>query len=601
VLEQVVGLSRAELMSALAAAAGARIVREAGAAQSQGGDAAPSGRYRFAHALIRESLYGALNEPERVQLHEQVGLALEAMFGVDAERHTAELAQHFYRAASGGDVERAVGYCARAAEQALELLAFEEAVHHYRRALEALACRLPVDEQRRFELKLALGSALFRAGEDGNPALLGAAEIARRLARPDLLGRVVLAMSGWPATLRHGRTANRELYPLLSEALAAPLADEPVLRARLLSVRALNCPADTKVVDKVAFGRAALELARTVRHDEALHDALLAHLQLTHDPEDTAHRLELAGELLAVAGRLGSKERVFTAHELHIQPLLALGDLAGADSELAACAQLAEELRMPRCRIQVLRYRLQRALGDGRFDEVTTLTEETVRVRGQARRSPMYVITMFVWQLFMHAQRGDRSWLEPHLQWMAADAHRAPFMRSHVAYLNALFGRLEEARAYYEPLFLPGALDDERDDNWLTMLVLTADAVTACGDRAAAAELYPRLLPHAALNVAHLEMLVYFGCCAHWLGTLGALLGEPRAAEHFETALTMNAKLGARPALARTAFEYARLLLDRARNDARGRELLAQAESLASSLGMADLLQSARRLAAEAG
>jgi DNA-binding winged helix-turn-helix (wHTH) protein len=603
VLEQVAALPRAELMSALAAAADARIVREAGGATLEGGrDAVPSGRYRFAHALIRESLYGALNEPERVRLHEQVGLALEALFGVDAERHGAELAQHFYRAASGGDVERAVSYCMRAAEHALELLAFEEAVHHYRRALEALACRLPVDEQRRFELKLALGSALFRAGEDGNPTLLGAAEIARRLARPDLLGPVVLAMSGWPVSLRHGRTANSELYPLLAEALAAPLDDQPVLRARLLSLHALNCPPGTKVADRVALGSQALELARAVRHDEALHDALLARLQLTHNPEDTQRRLELAGELLAVAGRLGSKERIFTAHELRIQPLLALGDLAGADRELATCAQLAEELRLPRCRVQVLRYRLQRALGDGRFDDVLSLTEEAVRVRmrGQARRSPIYMITMFVWQMFVRAQRGERAWLEPHLQWMAADAHRAPLMRSHVAYLHALFGRLDEARSSYGPLFAPGALDDDRDDNWLTMLVLTADAVTACGDRAAAAELYPRLLPHAALNVAHLEMLVYFGCCAHWLGTLGALLGDPRAAEHFETALAMNERLGARPALARTSFEYARLLLDGG-NAARGRELLAQAESLAAELGMADLLQSARRLAAEVG
>jgi tetratricopeptide (TPR) repeat protein len=153
-------------------------------------------------------------------------------------------------------------------------------------------------------------------------------------------------------------------------------------------------------------------------------------------------------------------------------------------------------------------------------------------------------------------------------------------------------------------------LDAERDDNWLTTLVLTADAAAACGDREAAAQLYPRLLPHARLNATHLEMLVYFGCCSHWLGLLAALLGErARAAEHFETALEMNTNLGARPALARTSLEYGRFLLARDPAGAQAavpvppaaaqqaRALIRDAASLAETLGLASVLHAARQLA----
>jgi DNA-binding winged helix-turn-helix (wHTH) protein len=607
VLQQVAGLARAEVLRLLEAASRLRIVREVTYSTAAEPTRAASGHYRFAHALIRESLYGALSGPERVQLHGQVGRALEALFGVDADEHLNELAHHFYQGASAGDVERAVSYCQRAGDQALDLLAFEQAVLQYRRGLEALACRLPIDEQRRFELKLALGSALFRAGQDGNPALIGAAEIARRLERPELIGRVVLSMCGWPRFGRRGRTANPALYPLLTEALAAPLEHDPALRAQLLSALALNCPHETPAAEQVALSREALTLARAVPHDEALYDALLARLRLMQAPEDTARRLGLASELLATAERLGQRERIFTAHELRVQPLLALSDLAAADQEIATCTELAEQLRLQRYSLQVARFALERALGDGRFGEIKALTQEAVRVRGHARASAGYMVNLFVWRTFERSFRGDRAWFEREIAGMAADMDKSVSLRSHVAYLYALFGRLDDARACYGPLVSEAALDRPRDDDWLWTLVLTADAVAGCGDVATARALYTRLLPHAALNVVHVEWFVYLGSCAHWLGVLGALLGEHVAAEaHFETALEMNASLGARPALARTSCEYARLLLRRAQEQgsatsradaAHARVLLRDALAMAEELGMQGLAREARELA----
>jgi hypothetical protein len=64
---------------------------------------------------------------------------------------------------------------------------------------------------------------------------------------------------------------------------------------------------------------------------------------------------------------------------------------------------------------------------------------------------------------------------------------------------------------------------------------------------------------------------------------------EP-AARHFQDALEMNTRIGGRPFLARTQYEYARMLLDRGRPADRRRALglLDQALACAEELGLAE-------------
>jgi tetratricopeptide (TPR) repeat protein len=208
-----------------------------------------------------------------------------------------------------------------------------------------------------------------------------------------------------------------------------------------------------------------------------------------------------------------------------------------------------------------------------------------------------------MWRTFERALRGDRAWFERSIDAMAADVDKSILLRSNVAFFQALFGRLEHARACYAPLLAPPVLD-AHDEDWLMTIFLTAEAVAACGDREAAALLYPRLLPHRKLNVAHLEWFVYFGAAAHALGLLAELLGEHAAAgEHFELALEVNARLGARPALARSSFAYGRMLLARERGGgpaprgaSRGHTLLRDAADLAREIGLLGLREDAQRL-----
>jgi len=96
------------------------------------------GRYRFVHALVRETLYAALPLAERVQLHTQVGRALLAGSAPEPNRHLSELSYHLFQAAPGGDIELALAYSLQAASESSRLLAYENAALHYRRALQLL-------------------------------------------------------------------------------------------------------------------------------------------------------------------------------------------------------------------------------------------------------------------------------------------------------------------------------------------------------------------------------------------------------------------------------------------------------------------------------
>ncbi len=94
------------------------------------------GTYRFAHALVRSTLYDELPTSRRLRLHRSVGLALEATG--DVESRLTELAWHFTEAAALGEVDKAVDYGRRAGDQAKADLAFEEAAGLYERALDVL-------------------------------------------------------------------------------------------------------------------------------------------------------------------------------------------------------------------------------------------------------------------------------------------------------------------------------------------------------------------------------------------------------------------------------------------------------------------------------
>ena len=144
-LDHMSELPRDELFDAIDEGITERVVAEVPGA---------SGRFRFAHVLIRDVLYDELTPTQRMRLHQRAGAALEKLYGDGLEPHLAELAHHFGRAAPAGDTERAIDYARRAGDRAARQLAFEEAARLYETALA-----LTSGDVGRSELLLALGDA----------------------------------------------------------------------------------------------------------------------------------------------------------------------------------------------------------------------------------------------------------------------------------------------------------------------------------------------------------------------------------------------------------------------------------------------------------
>ena len=115
--------------------------------ETRGDEDLPDGslttRYRFAHVLYQNVLYGELVSKRRTLLHGQAGKHLLQRYGELAPRISTKLAMHFER---GRDFGLAIKYLTHAGDNAHATYANDEAVAHYARAL-GLVTRLAGDER----------------------------------------------------------------------------------------------------------------------------------------------------------------------------------------------------------------------------------------------------------------------------------------------------------------------------------------------------------------------------------------------------------------------------------------------------------------------
>jgi len=93
-------------------------------------------RFRFQHNLFRTYLYNELNESERTYLHEDVGNALETLYGDQADEVAVQLSLHFEIA---GLNEKARHYLQEAGKQAAIRYANDEATDYFSRSLALTA------------------------------------------------------------------------------------------------------------------------------------------------------------------------------------------------------------------------------------------------------------------------------------------------------------------------------------------------------------------------------------------------------------------------------------------------------------------------------
>jgi predicted ATPase len=109
--------------------------------------------YRFRHNLFQKYLYNGLDEAQRAYLHEDIGNALEALYGDQTAEIAIQLGRHFEEA---GLVEKAVKYLRLAGERAMRVSANTEAIGHLSKALALLQILPATAERDQLELPLQM-------------------------------------------------------------------------------------------------------------------------------------------------------------------------------------------------------------------------------------------------------------------------------------------------------------------------------------------------------------------------------------------------------------------------------------------------------------
>src|SRR5262249_9698651 len=126
-------------------------------------------RLRFAHDLVRETIYESIGMAERARLHADVAAALRDAHSAQPDDHWGALARHLFLAGTSESALGAVECARRAGDVAARRASFDEAARQYEQALEALARATAGGAAgdtggTRCEIILALADVLWLAG-----------------------------------------------------------------------------------------------------------------------------------------------------------------------------------------------------------------------------------------------------------------------------------------------------------------------------------------------------------------------------------------------------------------------------------------------------
>ncbi|MGH9036530.1 MAG: hypothetical protein ACRD0O_12275, partial [Acidimicrobiia bacterium] len=581
ILQEAEHLDEEALVSALEEAGEARLVVDA-----------PDSRYRFAHSLVRHTLYEGLSAARRVQLHRRIGQAIETVYAGRLDEQMPALAHHWSRAAAPrAETDRAVSYATRAGDLAQAQLAHHEAVSYYRQALEMMEVD-GGDEAQEARLLVSLGEAQHRMGDAGYRAtVLEAARLAEHLGDAECLARAALA--GYRGLWTMSLGVDRERVAALEAALKAREGRDDLVRARLLANLAVELMFDADRHRRLALSDEALAVARRLGDRPTLGRVLLSRIAAIWEPGALAQRRAHVSELLAVGEDLGDPFVKVWAELYGFETAMESGDVDEADRLLARARRTALEVE------RALRWfaefpRAGRALFAGRLEEADVLAREALEIGRTTQPLHEYRIVYGIQRFEIRVEQDRVEELLPNLVEAAKTGH--PESLAMLAQTYCELGRGEDARAVFDPLMavLP---DLPPDPNWILTVARTASVCAELGDRAAAARLEQLLIPYADRIVGN--GIVWIGSVAHYLGVLATTLGHFDEAEaHLIAGDIAHERLGAPGWRVRTRLEWARLLLTRREpGDAeRARLLLDQALATARDLGLSNVERRAAAL-----
>jgi predicted ATPase len=412
--------------------------------------------YQFSHKLIRTYLYGELDAVERVYLHEDIGTALENLYGDQAHTIAAQLANHFEQAQLDS---KAGHYLALAGDKAAASLALDAALDYYDRSVTIT----PADEvENRFALLLKREELLDKTGARARQErdLAELSQLAAEIGTPGALATAALR-NAWFAN-RTGNynhaaiIAKRAIALLDSDEVVTGINGEVLTDARICLGEALyrqNKPPDAAEATQLAlhWARQAQDRAREAHALQQL--SLIAWAAGKFDDA-----IELLHQALDIAYELADRHREAWALTSLGIVMLMTGRYSEALDQLWAALRITQSVGNRRREAAVLTNIAEAFTNIGRYAQATQVAE--------------------------HALELSRA---------VGEKLNEEFLLANLAEISYLDGNYEVAQAYMLGALEVGA---ELGDNYGTAYMLGNAGIieTALGNFDAAAGLFARAL-----------------------------------------------------------------------------------------------------------
>ena len=172
-----------------------------------------------------------------------------------------------------------------------------------------------------------------------------------------------------------------------------------------------------------------------------------------------------------------------------------------------------------------------------------------------------------------------------------------------LTFIHALSGDRDRARRLFRDLATNRFSGVPRDSTWLASMAMMSEACVALAEREQASVLTDLLCPFRD-RFAHVNMVVWAGSVAYYLGILATLTDQPdEACRHLEHAFQANERTTARPALARTRYALATALVARGQDADldQARMHVIEAWAMARRIGLPRVEREATALAGRLG
>ncbi|UCB42982.1 MAG: AAA family ATPase [Dehalococcoidales bacterium] len=545
VLQRVSGMTDEELFKALEEALKAAVIIE----EKTGALATVD--YSFAHAFFRQTLYEEIIVPRRIRLHRQIAQALDEVYVGHPEEYAAELAEHLSYSSDPVDLARAIRYGEIAAQQAIDIYAYWEAIRLLEQALKVQKTIAPDDKAKRCDLLLALGDARDYAGEyrhvldEEAPQALLLAEAVGDHQRAVRVGRLAMTSLTHYGAGPAAQTPEGIRWTDIVDRYAAPGTIERVWADIYLAARKTGA---RELADGLRLYHRCSEIALELGDTDAYLASAGAYVWACPPfPEYIEEARRLADQITQLWDQSGRGHYAAFAKYYLSSFFLGLGERTHAEDLMRELAELSKRTGTQYTRLTSLVGEACFHTMDGRFEDALETVQSIFRTGEEMNARPRANEVANFSNLMLRIYLGEI--VQPitgvyRFYRVVGRAHAGDHARA----LTMLDSLVEEYAA------LP-----ERVKDYFPIMMLYLETALVTKHLPATETFYAFLCDTPFKTTG----FMFPTCVARHLGAAAASLGRPEEArKHYQEAIKVCTDIRFRPELALTSLQLAELLLE---------------------------------------